>query len=173
MNVKQHQINDIDDFTYLCDVESRVGGGSAHQTRKNIMGMISEFKDFAMKGSMLDMAVGIIMGGAFGTVIKSLIEDVIMPVVGHFSGGLDFSNMKIVLTPAQTDASGAIIEGTGAAIGYGSFINAVIAFAILAYVLFIMIKGMNKAKKAEEEAPAAPPANEVLLAEIRDLLAKS
>ena len=137
------------------------------------MGMISEFKDFAMKGSMLDMAVGIIMGGAFGTVIKSLIEDVIMPVVGHFSGGLDFSNMKIVLTPAQTDASGAIIEGTGAAIGYGSFINAVIAFAILAYVLFIMIKGMNKAKKAEEEAPAAPPANEVLLAEIRDLLAKS
>jgi len=100
------------------------------------MGM--EFKEFAMKGNMMDMAVGIIMGGAFGTVIKSLIEDVIMPVIGHFSGGL----------------------------------NAIIAFAILAWVLFIIIKGMNKAKKAEEEAPAAPPANEVLLAEIRDLLAK-
>ncbi len=137
------------------------------------MGMISEFKEFAMKGSMLDMAVGIIMGGAFGTVIKSLIEDVIMPVIGHFAGGLDFSNMKIVLTPAETDAAGAIIEGTGAAISYGSFINAIIAFTILAYVLFIMIKGMNKAKKAEEEAPAEVPANEVLLAEIRDLLAKS
>lgn len=136
------------------------------------MGMISEFKAFALAGNMLDMAVGIIMGGAFGTVIKSLIEDVIMPVVGHFSGGLDFSANKIVLTPAQLDASGAVIEGTGAAIGYGSFINAFIAFLILAYVLFLLIKGMNKAKQAEEEAPAAPPANEVLLAEIRDLLKK-
>jgi len=134
--------------------------------------MISEFKEFAMKGNMMDMAVGIIMGGAFGTVIKSLIEDVIMPVIGHFSGGLDFSAKKIVLSPAETDAAGAIVEGTGAAIGYGSFINAIIAFAILAWVLFMIIKGMNAAKKAEEEAPAAPPANEVLLAEIRDLLAK-
>ena len=137
------------------------------------MGMISEFKEFAMKGSMLDMAVGIIMGGAFGTVIQSLIGDVIMPVVGHFTGGMDFSEMKVVLSPAQTDATGAIIEGTGAAISYGAFINAIIAFVILAYVLFLMIKGMNKAKKAEEEAPAEVPANEVLLAEIRDLLAKS
>ncbi len=136
------------------------------------MGMISEFKEFAMKGNMLDMAVGIIMGGAFGTVIMSLIGDVIMPVVGHYTGGMDFSAMKIVLTPAELDATGAAIEGTGAAISYGSFINAVIAFAILAFVLFLMIKGMNKAKKAEEEAPAEVPANEVLLAEIRDLLAK-
>jgi len=136
------------------------------------MGMISEFKEFAMKGSMLNMAVGIIMGGAFGTVIKSLIEDVIMPVVGHYSGGVDFSSKQIVLSPAELDATGAAIEGTGAAISYGSFINAIIAFAILAWVLFMIIKGMNKAKKAEEEAPAAPPANEVLLAEIRDLLAR-
>ena len=136
------------------------------------MGMISEFKEFAMKGNMMDMAVGIIMGGAFGTVIKSLIEDVIMPVIGHFSGGLDFSAKKIVLTEAAVDANGAIIEGTGSAIGYGSFINAIIAFTILAWVLFMIIKGMNKAKKAEEEAPDVPPANEVLLAEIRDLLSK-
>ena len=136
------------------------------------MGMISEFKEFALAGNMMDMAVGIIMGGAFGTVIKSLIEDVIMPVVGHFSGGMDFSANKIVLTPAQLDASGAVVDGTGAAISYGSFINAFIAFLILAWVLFMLIKGMNKAKKAEEEAPAAPPANEVLLAEIRDLLKK-
>ena len=130
------------------------------------MGMISEFKAFAIGGNMLDMAVGIIMGGAFGTVIKSLIEDVIMPVVGHFSGGTDFSNLKFVLSEAAADGTG------GAAISYGSFINAIIAFAILAYVLFILIKGMNATKKAEEEAPAAPPANEVLLAEIRDLLKK-
>ena len=136
------------------------------------MGMISEFKEFAMKGSMMDMAVGIIMGGAFGTVIKSLIEDVIMPVVGHFSGGIDFSAKKIVLTPAEMDAAGVVVDGTGSAIGYGSFINAIIAFAILAWVLFMIIKGMNKAKKAEEEAPEAPPANEILLAEIRDLLKK-
>ena len=126
------------------------------------MGMISEFKDFAMGGNMLDMAVGIIMGGAFGTVIKSLIDDVIMPVVGHFSGGTDFGDLKIPLGS----------EEGAAAISYGSFINAMVAFAILAWVLFMLIKGMNAAKKAEEEAPAAPPANEVLLAEIRDLLSK-
>ncbi len=126
------------------------------------MGMISEFKEFAMGGSMLDMAVGIIMGGAFGTVIKSLIDDIIMPVVGHFSGGTDFGDLKIPLSS----------EEGAAAISYGSFINAFIAFAILAWVLFMLIKGMNKAKKAEAEAPAAPPANEVLLAEIRDLLKK-
>ena len=126
------------------------------------MGMISEFKDFAMAGNMLDMAVGIIMGGAFGTVIKSLIDDVIMPVVGHFSGGADFSDLKIALSG----------EEGGAAIGYGLFINALIAFLILAFVLYMLIKGMNAAKKAEAEAPEAPPANEVLLAEIRDLLKK-
>jgi len=93
------------------------------------MGMISEFKEFAMKGSMLDMAVGIIMGGAFGTVIKSLIDDVIMPVVGHFSAGISFDELKIPLS----DAEGA------AAINYGLFINAIIAFAILAWVLFMII----------------------------------
>ena len=126
------------------------------------MGMISEFKEFAMKGNMMDMAVGIIMGGAFGTVIKSLIDDVIMPIVVNFSGGMEFSQMKILLSD----------NPEGAAINYGLFINALIAFLILAWVLFMLIKGMNKAKKAEEEAPSAPPANEVLLAEIRDLLKK-
>ena len=126
------------------------------------MGMISEFKEFAMGGSMVDMAVGIIMGGAFGTVIQSLIGDVIMPVVGHFSGGTDFSELKIPLGS----------EEGAAAISYGAFINALLAFLLLAWVIFMMVKGMNKAKKAEEEAPAAPPANEVLLAEIRDILAK-
>ncbi len=136
------------------------------------MGMISEFKEFAMQGNMMDMAVGIIMGGAFGTVIKSLIEDVIMPVIGHFSGGLDFSAKKITLTKPTLDAAGKAIDGTGAAISYGSFINAMIAFLILAWVLFMIIKGMNKAKKAEAEAPPEPTPSETLLAEIRDALKK-
>ena len=136
------------------------------------MGMISEFKEFAMAGNMMDMAVGIIIGGAFGTVIQSLIKDVIMPVVGHFSGGLDFSSKKIVLTPAEVDAAGVVVEGTGSAISYGSFINALIAFLILAWVLFMIIKGMNKAKKAEAEAPPEPTPSETLLAEIRDALKK-
>jgi len=130
------------------------------------MGMVSEFKEFAMKGNMFDMAVGIIMGGAFGTVIKSLIDDVIMPLVGKFSGGVDFGEKKMILTPADAEGAGEL------AISYGLFINALIAFLILAWVLFMLIKGMNKAKKAEEEAPSAPPAQEVLLAEIRDLLKK-
>ena len=129
------------------------------------MGMISEFKEFAVKGNMMDMAVGIIMGAAFGTVIKSLVDDIMMPVIGNAMGGVDFADKKIVLTEAA--------EGVNeVAIGYGLFINALIAFLIVAFVLFLLIKGMNKAKKAEEEAPAAPPANEVLLAEIRDLLKK-
>lgn len=126
------------------------------------MGMISEFKDFAMKGNLVDMAVGFILGGAFGTLVTSLVNDMIMPVVGHFSGGADFSALNIPLSS----------EEGAAAINYGLFINALIAFIILAVVLFFIIKGMNKAQKAEEEAPAEPPVNEVLLAEIRDLLAK-
>ncbi len=129
------------------------------------MGMISEFKKFAVKGNMLDMAVGIIMGAAFGTVIKSLVEDVIMPPIGALTGGIDFSKLSFVIKEA-TDGNEAV------AINYGSFINALIAFLIVAWVLFIIIKGMNKFKEEEEAAPSAPPAQEVLLAEIRDLLKK-
>ncbi len=131
------------------------------------MGMISEFKEFAIKGNMMDMAVGIIMGGAFGTIIKSLVSDVIMPPIGMLMGGVDFSALKFVIQPANEAAGKAEV-----AIGYGNFINAMIAFLIVAFVLFQLIKGMNKFKKAEEAAPSAPPANEVLLAEIRDLLKK-
>jgi len=130
------------------------------------MGMISEFKDFAVKGNLVDMAVGFIMGGAFGTVVSSLVKDVIMPPVGLLLGGVDFSALKIPLGEVPA-------EGEQAAINYGSFINEMISFIIVAFVMFMIIKAMNKAKKAEEEAPSAPPANEVLLAEIRDLLAKN
>ena len=137
------------------------------------MGMISEFKDFAVKGNLVDMAVGFIMGGAFATVVSSLVNDVIMPVVGKFMGGIDFAQLYVNLTDTDHASLTAAEEAGAAVIKYGAFINAVIAFTVVALVMFFIIKGMNKAKKAEEEAPAAPPANEVLLAEIRDLLSKS
>ncbi len=136
------------------------------------MGMVSEFKEFAMKGNLVDMAVGFVMGAAFGAVVKSFIDDIFMPAISPIMGGIDLGSMKYVMKPAEFDASGAIIEGTETAIRYGQFINGVLSFLIVALVMFMIIKGMNKAKKAEEEAPAAPPVNEVLLAEIRDLLKK-
>ena len=135
------------------------------------MGMISEFKEFAMKGNLVDMAVGFVMGAAFGTVVKSFIDDIFMPALSPVMGGVDLGNMKYVMTPAQFDASGAEIAAE-TAIRYGQFINNVLSFIIVAFVMFMIIKGMNKAKKKEEAAPAAPPAQEVLLAEIRDLLKK-
>lgn len=135
------------------------------------MGMISEFKEFAMKGNLVDMAVGFVMGGAFATVVTSFINDVFMPPLGKVMGGVDFGQMKAIIQPEVLDAEG-VVQTAEVAIRYGAFINAVISFIIVAFVMFMVIKGMNKAKKAEEEAPAAPPANEVLLAEIRDLLKK-
>ena len=135
------------------------------------MGMISEFKEFAMKGNLVDMAVGFVMGSAFGTVVTSFINDVFMPMISPIMGGIDLGNMKYVMKPAEFDAEGAEIVAE-TAIRYGQFINAFISFLIVAFVMFMIIKGMNKAKKKEEAAPAAPPANEVLLAEIRDLLKK-
>ena len=136
------------------------------------MGMMKEFKEFALKGNMVDMAVGIIIGGAFGTIVKSLVGDVIMPFIGFFSGGLDFSKMALAL--------GKGLDGKDVTINYGLFLNALIAFLIVAFVLFMLIKMMNKAKEAmakeeaekAEEAPAEPPAQEKLLEEIRDLLKK-
>ena len=134
------------------------------------MGMVQEFKEFALKGNMVDMAVGIIIGGAFGTIVKSLVDDVIMPFIGFFSGGLDFSKLALPL--------GAGLDGKDVTINYGLFLNALIAFLIVAFVLFMLIKMMNKAKEAmakeeaEVEKAAEPPAQEKLLAEIRDLLQK-
>ncbi len=132
--------------------------------------MLEEFKKFAVKGNMVDMAVGIIMGGAFGTIVKSLVNDVLMPPLGLLMGGVDFSALKIVLQAADETAG---VEEV--AISYGLFINSVIAFLIVAIALFFVIKGINELKKKEEEAPAAPaapPRSEVLLEEIRDALKK-
>ncbi|MFK7815042.1 MAG: large-conductance mechanosensitive channel protein MscL [Gammaproteobacteria bacterium] len=126
------------------------------------MGMVSEFKEFVMKGNMMDMATGIIIGAAVSAVVGSLVDDLIMPIVGLFTGGTDFSSLGIPLG-----------EGEGAAIfGYGSFIQALINFLIISFVIFMIIKAVNSMKKKEEEAPSAPPEDLVLLREIRDSLKK-
>lgn len=144
--------------------------------------MFEEFKKFAMKGNMVDLAIGFILGGAFGTIVKSLVNDVIMPPVGLLMGGVDFSNLFInlsdIVLPAGTTVKAAA-EAGAVTLNYGLFINNCISFLILAIVLFFIVKGINSAKeameKAEEEAaaaPAEPAAQEVLLGEIRDLLKK-
>jgi large conductance mechanosensitive channel len=142
------------------------------------MGMLKEFKEFAIKGNMVDMAVGIIIGGAFGLIIKSLIADVIMPLVGSVIGEVDFTNMYIPL--AEGVEKGLSLDearAQGAVFAYGNFITILFNFLILAFVIFIMVKMVNKAKKNfEKEQAAAPPkapsADIVLLGEIRDLLKK-
>ncbi len=133
--------------------------------------MISEFKEFAMKGNLVDMAVGVVMGAAFGTVVKSFIDGIFMPAISPIMGGIDLANMKYQMAAAELGADGAVIK-PAVEINIGDFLTALISFIIVAFVMFMIIKGMNKSKKKEEEAPSAPPANEVLLAEIRDLLKK-
>ncbi len=132
------------------------------------MSMMKEFKEFAMRGNVVDMAVGIIIGAAFGKIISSLVGDVIMPPIGVLLGGVDFSNLSITIRQATESAPAVIL-------GYGKFINTVIDFIIIAFTIFIAIKAMNSLKKKQEEAPAAPPtppADIQLLTEIRDLLKK-
>ena len=137
--------------------------------------MLKEFKDFAMKGNVVDMAVGVIIAGAFGLIVKSLVADILMPIVGAIFGGLDFSNMFIALSDKVTETTLAAAQKQGAVLAYGNFLTYVVNFIIVAFILFLVIKAMNKLKKKEEEAPKeppAPPAEEVLLTEIRDLLKK-
>lgn len=128
--------------------------------------MWKEFKEFAMKGNVVDLAVAVVIGAAFGKIVSSLVNDIIMPVIGLIIGGIDFASLKIVLTPAVGDTA-------EVAILYGSFIQTVVDFFLVALSIFFMVKVMNKFKKKEEEkpaAPAAPPQDVVLLTEIRDLL---
>lgn len=142
--------------------------------------MIKEFKEFAMKGNMLDMAVGIVIGAAFGAIISSLVDDVIMPPIGLLLGGVDFSNMFVILKDgaiAAPYASLAAAKEAGAVTwNIGLFINAIIKFMIIAFALFLVVKAVNTLRTLQEEEkakePAAPPKQEVLLEEIRDLLAK-
>lgn len=132
------------------------------------MSMLQEFKAFAMRGNVMDMAVGIVIGAAFGKIVSSLVSDVIMPPIGWLTGGIDFSAMKWVIKPADdSDPAHKLAE---VAINYGSFINTIITFVIVAFAIFMVIKAMNRLQKKQEDAPAAPPADVALLTEIRDLL---
>ncbi|MFW2373586.1 MAG: large-conductance mechanosensitive channel protein MscL [Gammaproteobacteria bacterium] len=130
------------------------------------MSMMKEFKDFAVKGNVVDMAVGIVIGAAFGKIVSALVAGVLMPPIGVLLGGVDFSNLAYVVKAAAGDAPAVVIS-------YGIFIQTVIDFIIIAFAIFMVVKGINSLKKKEEAAPKAPPvptAEEVLLMEIRDLL---
>jgi large conductance mechanosensitive channel len=127
--------------------------------------MIQEFKDFAVKGNAIDMAVGIITGSAFGKIVSSVVDDVIMPPIGLLLGGVDFSNLKVTLKDAVSADIPAVT------LNYGKFIQTIIDFTIIAFCVFMLVKAINRLKQAEAAAPPpAPPAQEVLLTEIRDLL---
>ncbi|MFZ7156313.1 large-conductance mechanosensitive channel protein MscL [Avibacterium avium] len=132
------------------------------------MSFMKEFREFAMRGNVVDMAVGVVIGGAFGKIVSSLVADVIMPVLGLFTGGVDFKDLHIVLKQA-------VGETPAVTLNYGLFVQNIVDFVIIAFAIFLVIKGINKMKKPVEEAPAAPaePSNEEkLLTEIRDLLKK-
>jgi len=130
------------------------------------MGMVKEVKEFAMKGNMMDMAVGIIIGAAFGKIVSSVVADVLMPPIGLLLGGVNFAGLKLTLKEAVGDTAAVTLN-------YGAFLQTVVDFVIVGFAIFLMIRGINSMRKKQEEAPAAPappPNQEVLLAEIRDLL---
>jgi large conductance mechanosensitive channel len=134
------------------------------------MAIIKEFKEFAMRGNVVDLAVGVIIGAAFGKIVTSLVNDVIMPPIGYLTGGIDFKNLKILIK--QGDPTKKIAD---VSINYGNFINTVIEFLIVAFCIFMVVKAINTLKKPEEAAPVADPEptkEELLLTDIRDLLAK-
>jgi len=139
------------------------------------MGMLKEFKDFAMRGNVVDMAVGIVIGGAFGKIVASFVADVVMPPLGLLIGGVDFTELKITIQDAVVDAAGTVTT-EAVSINYGSFIQTAVDFVIIAFAIFMVIKAMNSMKKKEEAAPPPPPPGptkeEILLTEIRDLLKK-
>jgi len=135
--------------------------------------MLKEFKAFAMRGNVLDMAVGIIIGGAFGKIVSSLVKDVVMPPIGLLLGNVDFSQLFLNLGGGAYKTLAAAQEAGAPTLNYGAFVQSVVDFIIVAFAIFVLIKGLNSAKKKEEAKPAAPPAppkQEVLLGEIRDLL---
>ncbi|GMQ27747.1 large-conductance mechanosensitive channel protein MscL [Algoriphagus confluentis] len=140
------------------------------------MGLIKEFKEFAVKGNVIDLAVGVIIGGAFGKIVSSFVNDIIMPPIGLLLGGVDFKDLSMVLKEATTDEAGEAVAAV--TLNYGMFIQNVVDFVIIAFVIFLAIKGVNQMNRKKEEAPAPPPAppaptpSEKLLEEIRDLLKK-
>lgn len=138
--------------------------------------MLKEFREFAMKGNVVDLAVAVIIGAAFGAIVTSMVNDIIMPIIGAFTGGLDFSNYFVGLSKNVTQTNLADAKKQGAVLAYGSFFTLVMNFVIVAFVLFMVIRTMNQFKRKEEVKPAEPPkpsAEVELLTEIRDLLKKS
>jgi large conductance mechanosensitive channel len=138
--------------------------------------VLKEFREFAMKGNVVDLAVGVIIGAAFGAIVTSLVGDIIMPIIGSISGGLDFSNYYTGLSKAVTASNLADAKKQGAVLAWGNFLTLTLNFLIIAFVLFIVIRAMNTLKRHEEASPAAPPKptrQEELLTEIRDLLKKA
>jgi large conductance mechanosensitive channel len=138
--------------------------------------MLKEFRDFAMKGNVVDLAVGVIIGLAFGAIVNSMVNDIIMPIIGAITGGLDFSNYFVGLSKAVTAGNLADAKKQGAVLAWGNFLTFTLNFIIVAFVLFMVVKGMNTLKRRDAAAPAAPPKpsrEEVLLMEIRDLLKKA
>lgn len=141
---------------------------------KGSMGMLKEFREFALKGNVVDLAIGVIIGGAFGTIVSSLVSDMIMPLIGAI-GSVDFSNYFLPLNASVTETVLDKAKEQGAVLAWGKFVTAVINFMIIAFVLFLAVKGINKLKRQAPPAPAVPPeppADVKLLTEIRDLLAK-
>ena len=142
------------------------------------MAIIQEFREFAVKGNAIDLAVGVVVGAAFSQIVNSLVKDIIMPPIGYLTGGIDFSEYYINLSGGEYESLAAATEAGAATINIGTFGNAVVNFLIVAWAIFLLVKGINRMRRKEEEAPAAPAApppppskEEVLLTEIRDLLA--
>jgi len=139
------------------------------------MSFISEFKEFAMKGNVMDMAIGVIIGGAFGKIVSSLVDDVLMPLVGKLTGGVNFADLFVTLGDGEFKSLAAAKEAGAAVLAYGQFIQNIVDFLIVAFCIFLMLKAINKLNRKKEEIPApaeesAPSKEEVLLTEIRDLL---
>ncbi len=132
--------------------------------------MLKEFRDFIMRGNVLDLAVGVIIGAAFGKIVTSLVDDIIMPPIGVLIGGIDFSGLYINLSGTAYESLAAARQAKAAVIAYGAFINVVIQFLIVAFAIFVLIKAVNKVTRRAPAAPPAPTATETLLTEIRDVL---
>ena len=134
------------------------------------MGMMTEFKEFAMRGNVIDLAVGVVIGAAFGKIVTALVDKVIMPPLGLLIGGVDFAKLGIVLKEATVDAAGK--EVPAVVLAYGEFINAIVQFVLVAFAIFLVVKAINRLHKKPAEAPAATPEDTLLLREIRDALCK-
>ena len=134
------------------------------------MGMMTEFKEFAMRGNVIDLAVGVVIGAAFGKIVTALVDKVIMPPLGLLIGGVDFAKLGVVLKEATVDAAGK--EVPAVVLAYGEFINAIVQFVIVAFAIFLVVKAINRLHKKPAEAPAATPEDILLLREIRDALRK-